>query len=375
MAKILIVDDNPNNIQLLATILSKNKYDVEYAENGYDAIDSFKEDEYDLVLMDIMMPGIDGFETTRRIKSDNSQTDIPFIFITANTDVESISKAFQLGGVDYITKPFNEIELLARINTHLSLYETKNELASLNKNLEDIVEKRTIELQEAYSQLNNLDKTKTEFLNIISHEIRTPLNGIIGLTDLIKTTLKDEEALEMFSYLQQSQKRLEEFSIRALNITDLRTKGTKTLKKEPVAISSFINELLDLVFNNSIAKGKLINLKTDIQDATIKVDPKYTRILLEILLENAYKHTPTNGTIQLETIKNERAYIVKLSNDGNGFPLKVINSNSKFFISDHVDSNPGLDLFLCQLIVNTHGGSLDFYNDKGSVVELKLPNV
>lgn len=133
--KILIVDDNPKNIQVLANSLSNEEYEIEYTTNGYDAIEWVNKEMFDLILLDIMMPEIDGYETCLKIKENPLLKDLPIIFITANTDVESIVKGFDHGAVDYITKPFNAKELLARVNTHLELQNSKKEVKDLYANL------------------------------------------------------------------------------------------------------------------------------------------------------------------------------------------------------------------------------------------------
>ncbi len=127
-AKILIVDDNRQNIQVLAHLLERAKFEVTAVTNGNSALLALSSKKFDMVLLDIMMPQMDGFETCKLIKENEFLKDIPIIFITALTDSLSIARAFKVGGVDFISKPFNPTELLARVNTHLSLQKRTNEL-------------------------------------------------------------------------------------------------------------------------------------------------------------------------------------------------------------------------------------------------------
>ena len=129
-ANILIVDDIPSNIRLLVSILDENGYAVSYAQSGKHAIDLCKKAKFDLILLDIMMPGIDGYEVCEVLRTLDNTKDVPVIFLTARTDQESILKGFETGGVDYVTKPFSEKELLVRIRTHLELKQTRDALAS-----------------------------------------------------------------------------------------------------------------------------------------------------------------------------------------------------------------------------------------------------
>ncbi len=133
---ILIVDDNPKNIQVAASILSTQGYQISFDEDGKSALQHTKAVKFDLILMDIMMPGMDGYEACIRLKNDPETKDIPLIFLTAKADPESIIRGFEAGGVDYITKPFNEAELLARVDTHI-------ELKQYRDHLERLVQERT----------------------------------------------------------------------------------------------------------------------------------------------------------------------------------------------------------------------------------------
>jgi CheY-like chemotaxis protein len=138
-SQILIVDDNPRNIQLLGSVLKEQGYFVEYALNGQDALNWAEVKEFDLILLDIMMPEMDGFEVCRKFKDNKANADIPVIFLTSKTEPESIVKGFEQGAVDYISKPFEKKELLARVQTHLTLRKIQRELFIKNKKLVDSI--------------------------------------------------------------------------------------------------------------------------------------------------------------------------------------------------------------------------------------------
>ena len=128
---ILIVDDNPQNIQFLATLLDKAEYEVGVAMDGEQALDFLRQETPELVLLDVMMPGIDGFETCRRIKGNHDWKHIPVIFLTAKDGTDDLVQGFEIGAVDYVTKPFKSVELLARIRTHIALKKAREELVTL----------------------------------------------------------------------------------------------------------------------------------------------------------------------------------------------------------------------------------------------------
>lgn len=128
---ILIVDDNPQNIQLLGSIIDQDAYDLAFATRGADALDYLQTEIPDLILLDVMMPELDGYTVCERIKEDNRLKDIPIIFLTAKKEAEDIVKGFKVGGVDYITKPFYPVELIARIENQLAIKRAREEIKTL----------------------------------------------------------------------------------------------------------------------------------------------------------------------------------------------------------------------------------------------------
>lgn len=145
--RILIVEDSPDNIQILASILKKRGYQLSIATNGIQALEALEKIRPDIILLDVMMPEMDGFETCRRIKSSKDWQDIPIIFLTAKTDTEDIVQGFEIGAVDYVAKPFNTHELLARIHTHLTIDHLRRTLAEKN---EELARAHQRELEMAY---------------------------------------------------------------------------------------------------------------------------------------------------------------------------------------------------------------------------------
>jgi putative two-component system response regulator len=156
-SRILIVDDVVDNIRVAMNILKEDSYEFSFAHSGAEALRLVFDDteSYDLILLDIMMPGMNGFEVCQKLKENNATVDIPVIFLTAKIDVDAIAKGFELGGVDYITKPFHADELLARVKTHLELYQAKRLLKQHNLYLKT---KATFEKQRLLSELENGQK-------------------------------------------------------------------------------------------------------------------------------------------------------------------------------------------------------------------------
>ena len=170
-SNILIVDDVVENIQVAMNILKEESYNFSFAKTGEDALNLLKKSNFDLILLDIMMPGIDGYEVCSRIKEDPRVSDIPIIFLTAKADTDSMSKGFEVGGIDYITKPFHANELLARVKTHLNLYNAKKILKNNNLSLENKMkmERKRI-LTELESNQKDMIYVLTELVESVSDE-------------------------------------------------------------------------------------------------------------------------------------------------------------------------------------------------------------
>ncbi|MFC1626220.1 HD domain-containing phosphohydrolase [Pseudomonadota bacterium] len=173
-SNILVVDDVPANLKLLRDILIKEGYKVRPASNGTDALEAVKITKPDLILLDINMPGMDGFEVCQRLQENDQTNDIPIIFVTASTDLVGLIKGFQLGAVDFITKPFQEMEVLARVSTHLELFH-------MRKNLQEMVELRTKDLQQSESKYRTLFESSSDAIMLLDEK---------GFFDCNSATLK-----------------------------------------------------------------------------------------------------------------------------------------------------------------------------------------
>lgn len=163
-SNILIVDDIPKNLQVIASHLGDEEYELTMATSGEAALKALVQEHHDLVLLDINLPGIDGYEVCTRIKNNKDLKDIPIIFLTAKTEISDIVKGFEVGGVDYITKPFNKSELKIRVKTHLELYLLKEELKEKNKELE--IAALTDHLTSLYNRRYILEFLKNEVARI-----------------------------------------------------------------------------------------------------------------------------------------------------------------------------------------------------------------
>ena len=204
---LLIVDDSPANLELLVGMLQDRGFRVRPVASGERALQAAQSELPDLVLLDINMPGMDGYEVCRRFKADATLKVVPVIFISAMDGLIDKVKAFSVGGVDHIAKPFHLEDVESRVRTHLELACLRQELERHNTRLEEMVAHRTRELAQAHARLAILDQAKSDFLNLISHEIRPPLNLVCGATELLLMTHDEDPNTASYAELYKTSRR------------------------------------------------------------------------------------------------------------------------------------------------------------------------
>ncbi|MBF0266810.1 MAG: hybrid sensor histidine kinase/response regulator [Gammaproteobacteria bacterium] len=373
---VLIVDDTPETIRLLGDTLQPYIKNISYALNGEKALQMLAKQNYDLILLDIVMPNMDGYEVCKRIREQNETQHIPIIFLTANTEQTDIVKGFKLGAQDYVTKPFNPDELISRVNTQIDLYLSKKSLAEMNEILEQKVDLRTQELQEAYVQLNHLDKAKSDFINIISHELRTPLNGIFGFSEILSMQL-DEKQLNYVNNIKISAQRLLNLSEAALLITELNSKNYKLHLIEfpflPI-IDSISNKMSDKL------EAKAINIqfdKTKLNNINIQCDHDLVSKMFEAILSNAIKFSPESGTIDIDAKQLDNKLIISIRDQGPGFDEESLQRLFALFGQSnaiHHQAGFGLGLATSKIIMESFGGNIYANNhpDGGAIIQLEF---
>ena len=383
--KILVVDDNPKNIQVIGSILRDIGYSVGFALDGQRALTLLrKTNDYDLVLLDVNMPVMNGFETCRAMRGNGNMKDIPVLFLTALNEINDVVAGFDAGGQDYIAKPFNSDELLSRVKTHIELKRAKDQLKLVNQWLEEKVQERTMELQQANSKLENanrelqaLDKAKSEFLNIISHEINTPLNGIVGFVDILKDELEHSELYEMLQYLEISVRRLERFSRVSLRITELGIKNV-TIKKQLIRLDQLFESTKNKLAEQIETKGINLSIVGEINDSCICGEIELIELCFESILKNAINYSPNGGKISIHIISDMEQTVCAFIDHGRGFSANALKNLYQLFApgEQHIEENKGLDLALVKFILNAHKGEIKISNneEQGATVTLIFPN-
>ena len=376
---VLIVDDTPENIDILNDLLRKFKRKV--ALNGERALKiALTDNPPDIILLDVMMPGLSGYDVCEELRKDERTKEIPIIFLTAKSEKEDVIKGFELGAQDYVTKPFDARELMERVKTHLELKIQREMLESMNDILEEKVQERTKQLSESNEQLEHanqklmvLDEAKSTFLKIISHEVRTPLNGIIGASYFLKESFGDDEEMKDFvDMLAISSDRLEKISCLALIITELQANRKKlTINEEN--IFDMLSMAIDTTKNYAMER----NITLDTDDVVRNLEITSERMLIikafEILLDNAIRYSPENETVKIRAWKENDKIRIEIIDNGPGFPKEKLKDLLKPFEigAEHEDSHSGLSLSAVKMIMDSHNAEINIMNNEaGATVSL-----
>jgi two-component system sensor histidine kinase/response regulator len=305
---------------------------------------------------------------------------VPVIFLSAESERESILKGFDLGAQDYITKPFDARELLVRVRTHLVLKDSLEKLEKLNKSLEEKVAERTRQLMEANEKLEtlnlkllDLDKAKAEFLNLISHQIRTPLNGIIGPLELLKEPVSAGEISDLVEILDISVKRLERFALNALLITRLKTSQFE-IKKDRIHISKLINEVIDKAKEKFQTGNIQVKRNYKITRDLIHGEAGLIKKCIGNILDNSILFSPQGSIIQINTYVEDQTIICEIKDDGPGFATGIIDRVFELFATGDAskDNSTGIGLPVANMIMEAHGGSIIIGNNPGGGASVKL---
>ncbi len=293
---ILIIDDNATNLRVIADYLERCGFTILVARDGESGLEKARYAQPDLILLDVMMPGMDGFETCKILKAQKATHNIPVIFMTALTDIEFKVKGFYTGGVDYVTKPFQQEEVLARVNTHLQLRE-------LTETLEQKVQERTTELQNAYAQLSRLNKAKSKFIQVASHELRTPLSLVDGFTRLLAeepSVTYNANAQNYIGHILHGLQRLLDVWERLLDAARVENDLVKPVGA-PVNLYVLLSQV-NQQFAEAVDQRKLSLCCTKAVSALplIQADEELLRKAFYHLISNAIKYTPDGGQIKID---------------------------------------------------------------------------
>jgi two-component system, sensor histidine kinase and response regulator len=371
---IMIVDDNPANLKLLEDMLLQQGHGVSSFPLGRLALRAATKNPPDLILLDVNMPEMNGYEVCERLKATSELSDIPVIFLSALNETQDKVCGFRCGAVDYISKPFQFEEVHARVETHLQLHSLQRALKLDNQRLEEAVAARTLELTEANQRLTILDRSKSDFLSLISHEFRTPLNGLLGVGELIlEEMLPTEEHRELQKMYERSRQRILSMLDDALLLTQIDVKKDG-LRSAPVSLCAALNRALESA--TRFAASRHVTLPTPFAElGLVQGDEDLLARALHALLETAVKFSMEGEIVSLshEFVPDSPRVIIE--SRGRSIPISAL---GRFFdvFSIGEAMTPGGDLgvgpALAYRILSLFGGSVNVVNRTPSGIALTV---
>ena len=354
--RILIVDDNPANLGVLFSHLDSSGYDVRVAEDGEAALELLREEPVDLILLDIMLPGRSGIEICRELKRRDDTGDIPVLFISALSSVDDKVEGFAAGGVDYITKPFQQEEVLARVEAHLTIKRQREELAELVA-------------------------VRDRFFGLIAHDLRGPFSGFLSASELIKRGADDmdlESLREVAHELHRSAEKTSALLENLLNWALLQQRMV-SVNPEPVHVETLVDDAISVLEQPLDAKN--ISLKKDLDSAVyVWCDRDMLGTALRNLLSNAVKFTHYGGSASVRVADAGGTVLIEIADTGVGMSQEAV---ARLFRMDRKvqtagtndEKGSGLGLLLVSEYIEENNGRIDVESTpgEGTTFRVTLP--
>ena len=359
--KVLIIDDDRLNIRILGGILRTEGYTLADAGSGEEGLAVYEKFRPDLVLLDVMLPGIDGFETCRRFKQLYGDHCATVIFITARNESEDVVTGLTAGGVDYLPKPFKARQVLARIRTHL-----QNQILSEQQKL--LVE-----------QLSAADAAKNRFLGMAAHDLRNPLSTIRGLSELIRESPASRispEDLELLDGIHDTSQSMLNLVNELLDLSVIES-GELRLEPKPCSLSELIEKCAGQRSLDATKKRTRIVLPSPRPRLRVTIDPAKMQQVVDNLLSNAVKFSPHGSTVTVVIHGDRRHCGFAVQDQGPGIPenerARLFSNFGRLSVKPTGgEKSTGLGLAICRRIVEAHRGTLTAENLPGRGCEFRV---
>jgi len=347
-ASILIVDDTPANLLLLVRMLTERGYQARPVRSGKLALEAARAEPPDLILLDITMPEMNGYQLCEQLKADNALKEIPVIFISALNETIDKVKAFRLGAVDYVTKPFQFEEVYARVQTHL--------------------------------QLRRLEKLRDSLTHMVIHDLTSPLTVIFYCLDLMKYDAAEHLSATTEKFIALARHSAEELNNLIRSILDVNKigAGEMKLRHEPCDLNSLIRDLL--ATPQPLPENRTVTLDTAESPLTVAADFGLIRRVLQNLLSNALRYTPAGGNVGIAVTPSSSEIRIAVTDAGPGiapeYHQRIFEKFGQVEDSNH-RLGTGLGLTFCKLAVEAHGGRIGVESEvgKGCTFWFALPRL
>jgi two-component system sensor histidine kinase/response regulator len=361
--KVLIVDDVVSNVLLLKILLANEKFQVCTASNGKDCIEISRKEHPDLILLDVMMPDLNGFDTAVILKKGEDTKDIPIIFLTALNTPQDLVHGFQVGASDFLTKPFNKEELVMRVTQQISLVAAKR-----------IIEQQNRELR---ATLNNRDK----MYSVIAHDLRSPMASIRMVLNLVVASTSPETVgEEIYNLLDQANRESEEVH----DLLDNLLKWTKSqtgrlnVVKQELELNDIIPGVVEIFDNIAATKHIKLELKSESDSLKVEADNDMLKTVVRNFLSNAIKFSPADSTIEITMTKENEFAKVSVRDHGVGIASDRLDSifhKGETTYGTGGEEGSGLGLQLCQDFARKNGGdcTVESVEGEGSTFSVLIP--
>ena len=348
---VLVVDDVPTNVMLVQAILKKEGYTLLTTDSGAKALRIAQERHPNLILLDIMMPEMDGYEVLQHLKSNPETNNIPVIIMSALSDMQSIVKGYQLGATEYVTKPFQREELVKRVAHRYELFSIKR----IKQELENTIESRDT------------------LYSVIAHDLRSPLGSLKMMNNAILMMVdKDQVSPEVFEMLQMMNKTSEEIFLLLDNLLKWAKNRLKkqNVYKQETDINSLVSSTAEIYIPMAAQKGLTIQLQDMDKELSGFVDIDMIKTVIRNLISNAIKFSFEGGTISIASKIEGDFVIVSVKDSGKGIKKedqeKLLKQNTHFTsYGTNNEKGSGLGLMLCKDFVEQHDGKLWFESEEG----------
>ncbi len=378
---ILVVDDTRANLRLLTGILTKAGYSVRPVPEGKLAILSAKTAPPDLILLDIMLPDMTGYEICEQLKAEPGTRDIPIIFISALHEIFDKVKAFQFGGVDYITKPFQPEEVLVRVQTHLMLRNLQKDLQEKNRQLEqEIHERKQTEdaLRESEQALQKLNISKDTFFSIIAHDLKGPIGSLKDLIQMTEERLETQSPEQLKSIVVLQRSATENLFKLLENLLTWSRIQRGMVEYTPIQLNlgNLVRQNVELL--GGIARQKQITLRNQVSDSMLVYgDRNMIDTVIRNLMSNALKFTRADGTVSVSADTHGDVVEIAVSDTGIGIAQehipKLFRIETKFKrLGTAREKGTGLGLILCREFVEQHQGKIWVESEEGQGAAFKF---
>lgn len=370
-AKVLIVDDNKENIDLVAYFLKPQNYQILTAFDGVEALEIVEREEPDIILLDIMLPKMDGFQVCERIKKDRKTQFIPIIMITALKELKDKIRSLEVGADDFISKPFENVELLTRVKSLLRI-----------KKYHDEIQSKNIELEQKNKTLLRLDKFKEELNHHIVHDMKNPLFVIQGNLQMMAMAVEQTSSPVLKKYVDRIDRSTQNLLRMVLNLIDISKieDGKMELNQELVNVNDLVNKCIHRFRDYPENQKKTFELHLSDGGSTLKVDSSVLERVFDNLISFAVANVPENGKIEVGSTRVNDSLEYFIHDHGQQIPMKYSDEMFNKFSQVEIKKEGfrvgrGLGLTFCKLAVEAHGGTLciDPDNKVGNRFILNLP--